>query len=133
VSERLEPPVTEVSEPFWQATREHRLMVQRCADCESWVWYPRTACTKCLGENLRWTRVSGKGTVYAFSVHHRPGVAEMKGRVPYVVALVELEEGVRLLSNLVACDPESVHVDQAVRLTWEALSDGRNLPVFEPA
>ena len=127
------PPVTEVSALFWDATREQRLLVQRCGDCQTWVWYPRTACTHCLGENLQWTAVTGRGTVYACSVHHRPGVAEMKDRVPYVVALVELQEGVRLLSNVVGCDPESVHVKQVVTLAWEALPDGRNLPVFEPA
>jgi uncharacterized OB-fold protein len=133
VSERFEPPVTEVSAPFWEATREGRLTVQRCADCQTWVWYPRTACTSCLGQNLRWTDVDGEGAVYAVSVHHRAGVPEMKERVPYAVALVELGCGVRMLSNVVGCDPETVAVGQAVRVTWEALSDGRRLPVFEPA
>jgi uncharacterized OB-fold protein len=133
VSERYEPPVTDISAPFWDATRERRLTVQRCADCERWIWYPRSACTGCLGEDLRWTRVSGAGSVYAVSVHHRPGVAEMKGRVPYAVALVDLQEGVRMLTNVVDCDPESVQIGQQVSLAWESLSDGRNLPVFVPA
>jgi uncharacterized OB-fold protein len=98
-----------------------------------WVWYPRTACTTCMAEALRWTEVSGAGRVYAVSVHYRPGVAEMKERVPYAVALVELDEGMRLLTNIVGCDPESVTVGQRVTVTWEALSDGRHLPVFTPA
>ncbi|MEJ2204679.1 MAG: OB-fold domain-containing protein [Gemmatimonadota bacterium] len=132
MSDRFEPPVTDVSTPFWDATREKRITLQRCADCEAWVWYPRSACTACLGEDLRWTEVSGEGSVYAVSVHHRPGVAEMKGRVPFAVALVELREGVRMLTNIVGCDPESVRVGQKVSVAWEALSDGRNLPVFEP-
>jgi uncharacterized OB-fold protein len=133
VSGRLEPPVTEVSAPFWEGTREGRIRVQRCADCETWVWYPRTACTGCMGGDLRWTEVSGEGSVYAVSVHHRPGVAEMKDRVPYAVALVELREGVRMLTNVVGCDPESVTVGQAVTPVWEELSDGRRLLLFEPA
>lgn len=132
MSDRLEPPVTDVSAPFWEATREKRITLQRCADCQTWVWYPRSACTACLGEDLRWTEVSGEGSVYAVSVHYRPGVAEMKERVPYAVALVELREGVRLLTNVVGCDPESVRIGQRVELAWEALSDGRHLPVFEP-
>jgi uncharacterized OB-fold protein len=132
VSDRFEPPVTEVSMPFWDATREKRIKLQRCSDCGAWVWYPRSACTACLGKDLRWTEVSGDGSVYAVSVHHRPGVAEMKERVPYAVALVELREGVRMLTNIVGCDPESVRTGQRVRVAWEALSDGRNLPVFEP-
>jgi len=130
VSERYEPPVTDVSAPFWDATREKRLTIQRCADCERWIWYPRSACTRCLGEDLRWTDVAGAGSVYAVSVHHRPGVAEMNDRVPYAVALVELQEGVRMLTNVVDCDPESVQIGQKVSVAWEALSDGRNLPVF---
>ena len=124
--------MTDVSAPFWEATREKRITLQRCADCQSWVWYPRSACIACLGEDLRWTEVSGEGSVYAVSVHYRPGVAEMKERVPYAVALVELREGVRLLTNVVGCDPESVRIGQRVELAWEALSDGRHLPVFEP-
>ena len=130
---RPEPPVTEVSAPFWEATRERRLVLQRCGNCQAWVWYPRTACTHCLGDNLLWTGVSGHGTVYACSVHHRAGVVGMKECVPYVVALVELQEGVRVLSNIVGCDPDSVKVGQEVTLAWEALPDGRHLAVFELA
>lgn len=133
MSARLEPPVTDVSAPFWEATEGKRLTVQRCADCSAWIWYPRSACTACLGEDLRWTEVSGEGSVYAVSVHYRPGVAEMEDRVPYAVALVELREGVRMLTNVVGCDPESVQVGQRVSVAWELLSDGRHLPVFGPA
>jgi uncharacterized OB-fold protein len=125
--------MTEVSAPFWEATRAGILRVQRCGDCATWIWYPRTACTACLSEDLRWTEVPGEGAVYAVSVHHVPGVPEMTERVPYAVALVELSCGVRLLTNVVGCDPETVAVGQAVRLTWEPLDDGRQLPVFEPA
>ena len=130
---RPEPPITEVSAPFWEATRERRLVVQRCDDCQTWVWYPRTACTRCLGDNLQWNTVTGRGTVYACSVHHRPGVAGMKDCVPYVVALVELQEGVRLLSNIVGCDPGIVRIGQAVTGAWDSLPEGRHLPVFELA
>jgi hypothetical protein len=132
VSDRFEPPVTDVSAPFWEATREKRITLQRCADCKTWVWYPRSACTACLGGDLRWTEVAGEGSVYAVSVHHRAGVAEMNTRVPYAVALVELHEGVRLLTNVIGCDPESVAIGQRVSVAWEALSDGRHLPVFQP-
>jgi uncharacterized OB-fold protein len=86
-----------------------------------------------MADDLRWTDVSGEGTVYAVSIHYRPGVAEMKARVPYAVALVDLAEGVRLLTNVVGCDPESVRVGQRVSVTWEELSDGRHLPLFEPS
>jgi len=133
LSARPQPPVSEVSAVFWEGTRSRRLLVQRCADCSTWVWYPRTACTACLCPELNWTEVSGRGTVYAVSVHHRPGVPELKDRTPYAVALVDLDEGVRMLSNVVNCAPDAVHVGQRVIASWEPLDDGRNLVVFEPA
>lgn len=133
MSARPQPPVTETSAPFWEGTRSRRLLVQRCADCGTWVWYPRTACTSCLGSDLHWTEVAGRGTVHAVSVHHRPGVPELKDRTPYAVALVDLDEGPRLLSNVVNCAPDTVHVGQRVVASWEPLADGRHLVVFEPA
>jgi uncharacterized OB-fold protein len=133
VSARPQPPITEASAPFWEATRSKRLLAQRCADCGTWVWYPRTACTACLSPELRWTEIAGRGIVYAVSVHHRPGVPELKDRTPYAVALVELDEGVRMLSNVVNCAPDAVQVGQRVVASWEPLADGRHLVVFEPA
>ena len=85
-----------------------------------------------MGEVPQWTEVSGLGTVHAVSVHHRAPSPEMKDRAPYAVTLVELDEGVRLMSNVVGCDPAEVHVGQRVRTAWEPLEDGRNLLLFEP-
>ena len=130
---RFEPPSTEASEPFWQATRERRLIMQWCRPCERVVFYPREICPSCLGSDLEWRDSPGSGTVYAFSVHYRSGVAEMADRTPYVVALVDLDEGARMMSNIVGCSPEDVAVGMGVRVTWEPLSDGRCLPQFEPA
>lgn len=135
---RLEPPASEVSEPFWAATRERRYLVQWCTRCSRPIFYPRVVCPSCLSDaGLSWRESSGKGTVYAFSVQHRPANPTMAERVPYVVALVDLQAGddaaaVRVMSNVVNCDHSSVEIGQAVSLTWEPLSDGRNLPQFEP-
>lgn len=130
---RFEPPATEVSGPFWQATRERRLVMQWCRPCELVVFYPREICPTCLGYDLEWRDSPGSGTVYAFSVHHRTGSAEMADRTPYVVALVDLDEGARMMSNIVGCSPDDVAVGMGVRVTWEQLPDGRNLPLFEPS
>lgn len=123
----IEPPTSEVSEPFWDATREQRLVLQWCTSCEAPIFYPREACPRCLGFDLEWRPASGRGSVYAVSVQPGRGDAES-----YAVALVELEEGVRLMTNIVGCPPDEVAVGTAVQVTWEALSDGRNLPLFEP-
>lgn len=130
---RFEPPSTEVSEPFWRATRERRLIMQWCRSCEQVVFYPREVCPRCLGSDLEWRDSQGTGTVYAFSVHYRTGSPEMMDRTPYVVALVDLAEGARLMTNIVGCHPDDIGVGMGVQVTWELLDDGRHLPLFEPA
>lgn len=129
---RLEPPVTALTAPFWDATRERRLLVQWCRACQAPIFYPREACPSCLGTELEWRPSAGRGTVYAVSVQHRPGHPTMADRVPYAVALVDLADGIRLMTNIVEVDPGTVEPGQAVRLCWEPLSDGRRLPQFRP-
>ncbi|HEY2814573.1 MAG TPA: OB-fold domain-containing protein [Acidimicrobiales bacterium] len=128
-----------MSDPFWDATRAHRYLVQWCAACETPIFYPREVCPTCLSaESLEWRDSTGRGTVHAVSVQHRPANPTMVDRVPYAVALVDVDAGdgsdtIRVMANIVECDPESVRVGDAVTLTWEELSDGRNLPLFMPA
>lgn len=129
---RLEPTASPFTATFWDATRERRFLVPWCAACGDPIWYPREMCPACGGTDLEWWRIEGRGVVHAVTVLHRPGVPVMADRVPYAVALVDLVEGVRIMSNVVARDPEAVGVGDPVRLTWEPLSDGRNLPQFEP-
>ena len=127
---RFEPPISEVAEPFWDATHQGRLLLQWCTACERPVWYPREVCPRCLGSTLEWRESQGRGVVYACTVEHKAQTRALEA--PYVVALVELDEGVRLLSNVVGCPPDRVTVGDRVRVTWEPLSDGRRLPLFEP-
>jgi uncharacterized OB-fold protein len=115
-----------------EATRDRRLMLPWCTGCERPHWYPREVCPWCLGDAIAWRAASGRATVHAVSVHHRAGMPQMEGREPYAVALVDLAEGVRMMTNVVGCDPADVAVGQAVVVTWESLSDGRNLPLFRP-
>jgi uncharacterized OB-fold protein len=112
---------TELSLPFWSAARQHRLEIQRCSACGEYVWTPQAACRRCLTESLEWTAVSGRGTVYSYSVVTRPATAAFD--VPYVVAIIELEEGVRMLSNLVMPDTSSVRVGMAVEVGFEDFDD----------
>ena len=130
---RLEPPVSEASQPFWDATRERRLLVQWCRDCDRPVFYPREVCPSCLTDDLEWRESAGTGTVHAITVEHRPQNPMFADRVPYAIALVEVAEGWRMLTNVVGCDPLTVAVGTPVAVTWEPLSDGRNLPLFTPS
>jgi len=130
---RFEPPVGPGAEPFWDATRQGRLVLPWCTTCGRPFWFPREVCPRCLGDSLEWRDAAGDGTVYAFTVEHRPSPPSSPYDEPYVVALVELAEEVRLMSNIVGCRPSAVSVGMAVQVTWEPLGDGRQLPLFEPA
>ncbi len=138
---RIEPKATEATDAFWDATRESRYLVQWCTQCDAPIFYPREVCPQCLlADNLTWRESSGNATVYAVSVQYRPANPTMADRVPYAVAIVELDAGdarvgsdrrtIRCMTNIVDCDPETVTVGMPVTLTWEALSDGRQLPLF---
>jgi uncharacterized OB-fold protein len=122
------PAPSAVSAPFWAATESHQLVMQRCESCNRLIWYPRFLCHHCGARSLRWEELSGQGVVYAVSVHHRPAHPAFAERVPYAVVLVDLEEGVRMMSNVFGPPPA---VGDAVSLAWLPLDDGRNLPIFE--
>jgi uncharacterized OB-fold protein len=121
------PPVDAVTQGWWDATREPRLVVQRCQDCGHLQHYPRALCMQCGSLELDWQDVAGFGVVDSFSVVHRglPGYD-----APYVVARVRLDEGPILLTNLIGDDVTSWSCDQRVRVAWQPLSDGRHLPHF---
>jgi len=121
------------AQPFWAASRERRFVLPWCTECEKPFWFPRAACPFCLSPAIEWREASGLGELYAVSVQHNAALPEFKDQVPYVVALVALDEGVRMMSNVVHADPATVAVGQRVRLVWEPVEDGRALPTFEPA
>jgi uncharacterized OB-fold protein len=114
---------------WWEATRVQHLLVQRCLGCAHRQLYPRTICTACHRTQLELIPTSGAGVVYSHSTVHR---APTGFDAPYVVAIVRLAEGPRLLTRVIGCAPEDVRCDMAVRVAWEPLPDGRNLPVFIP-
>jgi uncharacterized OB-fold protein len=123
---RMEPPVGAESGPFWEATRNGTLLVQWCTSCDRGIFYPRFFCPYCA---------SGRAIVHAATVEHNPAAtgATFSHGEPYVVALVDLDEGVRMMTNIVGCAPEDVRPGMTVTVTWEPLSDGRQLPLFTPA
>lgn len=129
---RLEPKASELTQPFWEATRDNQLMVQWCQKCDAGIYYPRWACPSCLGDDLTWRAASGKGTLYSFNVGSASANPMMADMAPYSVALVDLDEGVRMVSTVVGCDPDDLKVGMALQVDWEPLSDGRNLPVWRP-
>lgn len=126
------PEVTAETEPFWRATAEGRLVLQRCDACRTFIWYPRGFCPDCGGTSTSWEQASGRGTVYSFTVTRR-GQGQWRDAGPYVLAYVELAEGPRLMTNIVDCDVEDVHVGQRVAVVFHDTGEGTALPRFRPA
>ena len=124
------PQPTRITQPYWDAARDHRLVIQECACCKARQFYPREFCTACLSEDVGWIECGGRGTVYTYTVNRRASNAALAGNVPYVVASIDLDEGVRMMANIVDCPPEAVRIGSRVRVRFERVSDGITLPQF---
>jgi uncharacterized OB-fold protein len=116
--------------PFWEAARAHKLVIQRCRACRSFVFYPRALCPRCHSPRLAWTPVSGEGTIFTFTIARRPAGPAFETRVPYVVALIDLKEGARMMSNVLAPSVDAVRIGQKVRVVFEDVSPEITLPKF---
>jgi uncharacterized OB-fold protein len=108
--------------PHWKAAREGRLLMPACESCRRSVWPPSANCPSC-GGGIVWNERSGRGTIATFSVVRRPVQPEWKERAPYVVALIDLEEGGRLLSNVVDCTPEQLSIGAPVTSAFVETTD----------
>jgi len=122
-----------VTGEFWAAAREHRLLIQHCRACGRHQFIPQSCCRACLSEQVEWVETSGSGKVYSYTIIHRPPTRRFQEDVPYTVALVELDEGVRMMSNIVGIAPERVRVGMAVEVVFEDISPEISLPKFRPA
>ena len=128
------PVADPVTRPFWESVQRRAMELQRCDACGRFIFYPRGVCPHCLSDNLSWRPAQGTGEVHAFTIVHRHPNPAFAGDIPYVVALIELDEGVRMMSNLVgvAADPAEVKVGMPVEVTYEAVTDEVTLPKFRP-
>ena len=134
MSIRLIPPHSELTAPYWAGAREQRLVLQRCGDCAHWLFPPGATCPECGSANLAWTEVSGKGQVYTFTIARRPPHPILAGLCPLAIAVVQLAEGPRMMSNVVGCDPEDVEIDMPLQVAFEPIDGSETvLPVFRPA
>lgn len=120
------------SVPFWEAAKNHRLELPRCNACGKFWFPPSQSCPHCLAADFTWTPASGRGTVFSFVVFHRVYHPAYEGEVPYVVALIALEEGPRMLSNIVGIPPDQVRCDMPVKVVFDDAADGVALPKFTP-
>ncbi len=127
------PRVDEESRGYWEALVRHELYFQRCRDCGTKRFPPRAVCPSCLSSATEWVRASGRGRVYSFTTTYQnqaPGFRESR---PYVLAVVELEEGPRMMTNVVGCGPDDVRVGMAVEVEYEDVTPDVTLAKFKPA
>jgi uncharacterized OB-fold protein len=128
---RPAPVVTEDSEPFWAAAAEGRLVLQRCANCQRFHHPPRPMCPSCHSLEHEWVEAMGTGTVYSYAVLHHPQNPAFD--YPVLAALVDLDERVRLVTNLVQVAPADVMIGMPVEVTFDATVNGAAVPVFRPS
>jgi len=132
IQEKPLPIVNPWAKPFWDAVREHRLIIQKCKNCGMHVFYPRIACPHCFSDQLYWIDSSGKGSIYSFTVVESNAPSAFIEDIPYVVAIIKLEEGVQMLSNVVECDPYELRCDMPVEVVFDEVNDQLTLPKFRP-
>ena len=130
-SQRSLPAPSELTRPFWESAARRVLVRQVCSACGRNFFIPQIACPNCLSESWEWTESSGVGRVYSYTVCHR--APEPGFDVPYVLAIVDLDEGWNMLSNIVNCPPADVQIGMGVRATWLDVGGSSPLPVFAPS
>lgn len=126
------PAPSAVSAPFWGGLRQRELRLQKCEACSRFVLYPRSVCPYCLSDKLSWVKASGRGKLYTYTVVRRAMNPAFQEDVPYLFAIVELEEGVRLTTNVVNCAPQEARVDMALKAFYHDITPEITLLKFEP-
>ncbi len=132
---KLLPSVDEDIAPFWRACKRHEFVLCRCKVCGSWS-FPLSFCRNDHNEpyfgNIEWVTASGKGKVFTFNIAHRVYLPALASEVPYVIAMIELDEGPMMGSNIIGCDPYDVKVGMPVEVVFEDVTEEFTLPKFRP-
>ncbi len=127
------PQRTPETQRYWDGCKQHELWLPYCTDCDQPFFYPRFFCPHCFGWKIDWRQASGRGTLYTYAIQYR---AQMPGfEPPYVTAIVQLEEGPRLMTNLVEVEPDPEHIrcEMPVEVVFQDVNDEISLPMFRPA
>jgi uncharacterized protein len=129
--DKFVPEITPLHRPFWDAVKSHRVDLQRCDECGRFRFIPTELCP-CGSASSTWTTIAGTGQVYTYTVVHRAPTPAYQADAPYVIAHVTMDEGPRMISNLVGCDPAEVEVGMPVEVTFEDVTDELTLYHFRP-
>jgi uncharacterized OB-fold protein len=129
-TDRPLPQATAETAPFWAAARAGRLLIQRCGACGHKQLYPRAFCTSCLSNEIGWMDASGRGRIYTYTVCRIAATPAFESRLPYAVAIIDLDEGVRILAGIVDADIERIAVGARVTVRFERIDETCTLPQF---
>jgi uncharacterized protein len=128
----LSPPMTPETSPFWRAAAAGSLALPRCNECERLIWYPREFCPHCGADQVTWTTLTGRGHIYSYTVIRRAPHPAFAGSVPYALAVVELEEGARMMTNVVSDDLDDLAIGMALTAVYDRVSDECGIVRFRP-
>ena len=117
------PVITEENRPFWEGCQQEKLLLQYCERCQRYQFYPRLYCMQCGADRLSWVEASGRGVIYSYTIIHQNKSPEFVHDTPYNVAIIQLEEGPRLMSNIVDVAPGDLRVDLPVMVVFDSVSD----------
>ncbi len=124
------PRINKISRPYWEAAKQHELLLQKCQACGHYRYPPGETCPSCLSDRLEWVKASGRGVVYTWTVFHQVYHPAFEKDVPYAVVAVELEEGPKLLTNLVDCKVEAIDIGMPVEVVFDDVTEEITLPKF---
>ena len=126
------PRPSTTTRPFWDGLNERKVQIQRCDGCDSWVFYPRTRCPSCLSDLLIWREVSGQGVLYTYTLARQPTAPHFADETPQQLAVVELDEGVRMTSTLVNVEPTDIVIGMRLRPYFDQVTDAVTLLRYQP-
>ena len=126
------PRPSTTTRPFWDGLNERKVQIQRCEGCDTWVFYPRTRCPSCLSDQLIWREVSGRGVLYTYTLAHQPTAPHFADETPQQLAVVELDEGVRMTSTLVNVEPTDIVIGMRLRPYFDQVTDAVTLLRYQP-
>ena len=126
------PEIQPWSKEFWKGTKEKKLLIQACKDCGSKIFYPRKYCPECWSSQLFWVEASGRAKIFSYSITYTGVEEPFYDDLPLVLALVDLEEGVRMMTNIVNCRPEEVNIGMDVEVMFRDVTEEFSLPYFQP-
>lgn len=125
------PDTKGIGQRYWEGLKDRKFLVQSCEDCHRQIFYPRILCHHCGSTNVSYREHSGEGEIYSFTVVHRTRHPAFKEKVPYVVAIIDLAGGGRMMSNIIDCNPDDVKIGDRVKVTFTDITDSTTLPHFK--